>query len=132
MVVDVFPTDTADYADVVLPAAGTIWPDEAPTTAFAEGRFATPNGKLQLAGSIFETVGLAAVPSADADAPPPTGHVQTVESGGPVDDELELQQRPTDRAVDGANVNALTDTARTDIGDSSAIHSLVVEIQPHE
>ncbi len=173
-----------------LAAKGTIWPDSQAQTAFCDGRFATPNGRLQLAGDAFADSGLPAVPSAEADDAPEPGTFRLLSPADPLTmnssysndprierrlgaltvtlnpadaaelglaagdtvevasdvDAIEAQVAVSDdvgrqvalcpkgrwpkRSGQGANVNAITGTARTDIGDSSAIHSTRVTIRP--
>jgi len=173
-----------------LSAVGTIWPDKAAHTAFPQGNFETPNGRLQLAGEVFERSGLPAIPSPDADGVPEPGTFRLLSPADPLTmnssysndprisrrlGPLTVTLNPADAIEEGlasgdlvriasdvdsigaqiavsadvprrvalcpkgrwpkrthqaANVNALTGTARTDIGDSSTIHSTHVTIHP--
>jgi anaerobic selenocysteine-containing dehydrogenase len=60
-----------DFA--ALCEAGTIWPGAEPEIAFADGRFPTPSGRVELASARAEAAGLPRTPLALTDPRPPGG-----------------------------------------------------------
>ena len=55
---------------------GTFWPEPRPRLQFADGRYPTPSGRIELASERAAADGFSRVPRAQADAAPPTGHLR--------------------------------------------------------
>lgn len=63
-----------DFA--ALSEVGTIWPDPEPVVQFADLRFPTPSGKVELASSVAEEAGHGRIPLPTYDEPPSAGSLR--------------------------------------------------------
>lgn len=63
-----------DYAE--LQRRGHVSLGDEPQIFFADGKFQTPSGRIEIASSTAEQMGLPRVPQPWADAPPPPGQVR--------------------------------------------------------
>ncbi len=175
-----------DFA--ALSRAGTVYAAPDPIVPFADGRFATPSGKIEIASDAFEAEGLPRAPQPWADARPAPGKLRLLSPASPwrmnssYDNEAAVRRRtpfaevtlnPWEASARGlsagmpvlvssesgqlplqvaisedvprgvalvhkgrwpkldpshANVNVLNTGRRSDMGDSSAVHSVEVEI----
>ena len=171
-----------------LAQAGTVFISPDPVVPFADGRFATPSGKIEIASEAFEEAGLPRAPQPWADARPAGGKLRLLSPASPwrmnssYDNEAKARCRtqtasvglhPAEAAARNftegmavivsseagrlplsvticedvprgvalihkgrwpkldpsrANVNILNTGGRSDMGDSSAVHSVEVEI----
>ncbi len=171
-----------------LARAGTVFASSNPVIPFADGQFATPSGKIEIASDAFSDAGLPRAPQPWADARPAAGKLRLLSPASPwrmnssydnVDKAhrkagtAEVQISPHEAAVRGltdgmlvivssdagrlplqvaissdvprgvalvhkgrwpkldpsrANVNVLNPGNKSDMGESSAVHSVEVEI----
>ena len=89
-----FETDEA-IIDKVLSAAplaidfatlkqeGTIDPFDGPRLPFADGKFPTPSGRVEIASERATAMGLPRLPTPDCDAPPTAGRLRLLSPAGP-------------------------------------------------
>jgi anaerobic selenocysteine-containing dehydrogenase len=56
--------------------AGTWWPDAEPRRQFADGRYPTPSGRIEIASKRAEADGFSRIPLARADPPPAPGRLR--------------------------------------------------------
>ena len=175
-----------DFA--ALAGVGTVFISLDPVVPFAEGPFATPSGKIEIASDAFEEAGLPRAPQPWADARPTGGRLRLLSPASPwrmnssYDNEAKVRNRtqtaevglhPLEAAARGlthgtpvvlwndagrlplsvaisdevprgvalvhkgrwpkldpsrANVNVLTTGRKSDMGESSSVHSVEVEI----
>lgn len=175
-----------DFA--ALAQAGTVYCSPDPVIPFADGKFATPSGKIEIASGAFSDAGLPRVPQPWADARPSGGRLRLLSPASPwrmnssydnVDKvrlktpAAEVRIHPLEAAARGltdgmpvivwseagrlplqvaiseevprgvalvhkgrwpkldpshANVNILNSGRKSDMGESSAVHSVEVEI----
>jgi anaerobic selenocysteine-containing dehydrogenase len=59
-----------------LSAKGTIWVPSAPAVQFADRRFETPSGRIEIASPRAEAVGLPRIPSCHSDPRPTAGNLR--------------------------------------------------------
>ena len=171
-----------------LSAVGTVYIAPNPVVPFADGHFATPSGKIEIASDAFEAAGLPRAPQPWADARPANGKLRLLSPASPwrmnssYDNEAKVRRQspaaevglhPAEAASRGfvegasvivsspagrlplsvkisediprgvalvhkgrwpkldpshANVNILNTGRRSDMGESSAVHSIEVEI----
>ena len=55
---------------------GTVWPDAQPRLQFADGRYPTPSGRIEIASERAEADGFSRTPLARADPPPAAGRLR--------------------------------------------------------
>ncbi|HWF56466.1 MAG TPA: molybdopterin-dependent oxidoreductase [Solirubrobacteraceae bacterium] len=175
-----------------LAARGTVWPDSRPVVQFADLRFPTPSGRVELASAAAAADGHGLLPRPDADARPAPGRLRLLSPASPWSvnssfsndvkvarqaGELTLSLCASDAAAlqlsdgalafvrsdagsltvpvritdavpagvglipkggwpklraGGANVNALTLATESDMGSSSTVHGLEVEVTAQE
>ena len=173
-----------------LAARGTVWREDQPTVQFAQLRFPTPSGRVELACAAAAADGHGLLPRPNADARPARGRLRLLSPASPWSvnssfsndvkvarrageltlslcaadaAELRLSEgalarvtsaagslvvavRVTDALApgvglipkggwpklrpDGANVNVLTLATESDMGSSSTVHGLEVEVTP--
>jgi anaerobic selenocysteine-containing dehydrogenase len=66
-----------------LARSGTIWRSAEPELQFAEGRFPTPSGKIELASDSAAAAGHGRLPRPAADARPPAGRLRLLSPASP-------------------------------------------------
>jgi anaerobic selenocysteine-containing dehydrogenase len=66
-----------------LAASGTVWPDGAPRVQFAELRFPTPSGAVEIASSRAQADGMPRVPQPYADPRPTEGRLRLLSPASP-------------------------------------------------
>jgi anaerobic selenocysteine-containing dehydrogenase len=66
-----------------LARRGTVWPSEEPVVQFADRRFATPSGRVEIASAAAEADGHPRVPVAHADARPAGGRLRLLSPASP-------------------------------------------------
>ncbi|MFZ0172378.1 MAG: molybdopterin-dependent oxidoreductase [Acidimicrobiales bacterium] len=59
-----------------LARGGTLWPEPQPRLQFADGRYPTPSGRIEIASERAEADGFSRTPLAQADAPPSAGRLR--------------------------------------------------------
>jgi anaerobic selenocysteine-containing dehydrogenase len=66
-----------------LAARGTVFVSPEPIIPFAEGKFPTPSGKVEISGDIYATAGLPRAPQPWADAAPKGGRLRLLSPASP-------------------------------------------------
>ena len=66
-----------------LAAQGTVWIDPQPRVQFADLRFPTPSGRIEIASAAAEAAGLPRVPQPHADARPSDGRLRLLSPASP-------------------------------------------------